>query len=236
MCVLTFLAVLSGGGGWCAVGPALLLFFGFYLHLRLLLLSLHWFMLWLYCIWLLLLHHQGFGFIILLHEHNPSWSTSYPTMLRHEPSSDWCITLCLRKVNNHKSNVLFWTCDVSRAGWLVDGICNSNQGIKQKMALCLTCSRHKEASFHLLEITELSCKREHTSIFISVCFFPELLLSSSSFISGLASVPLTSGKACWELSSATEAGVGTLLSILAAAWDNFKKRRKRLYQPSHTVL
>lgn len=75
-------------------------------------------------------------------------------------------------MNNHKSNVLFWTCDVSRAGWLVDGICNSNQGIKQKMASCLTCGRHKEASFHLLEITELSCK--HVNI------PPFLYLSASS--------------------------------------------------------
>lgn len=99
-----------------------------------------------------------------------------------KPSSDWCITLCLRKVNNHKSNVLFWTCDVSRAGWLVDGICNSNQGIKQKMALCLTCSRHKEASFHLLEITELSCKHVNIPPFLypsassqSCCYLLHLL-------------------------------------------------------------
>lgn len=65
---------------------------------------------------------------------------------------------------------------------------------------------------------------QHTSIFISVCFFPKLLSSSSSFTWGLASVVLMSGRACWELSSATEAGVGTLLSILAAAWDNFEEK------------
>lgn len=38
---------------------------------------------------------------------------------------------------------------------------------------------------------------------------------------------LMSGRACWELSSATDAGVGTLLSMLAAAWDNFEERRER---------
>lgn len=65
---------------------------------------------------------------------------------------------------------------------------------------------------------------QHTSIFISVCFFPKLPSSSSSFTWGLASVVLMSGRACWELSSATEAGVGTLLSILAAAWDNFEEK------------
>lgn len=37
---------------------------------------------------------------------------------------------------------------------------------------------------------------------------------------------LMSGRACWELSSATEAGVGTLLSILAAAWDNFEEEKE----------
>jgi len=37
---------------------------------------------------------------------------------------------------------------------------------------------------------------------------------------------LMSGKAFWELDSATDAGVGTLLSMLAAAWDNFRERRK----------
>lgn len=82
-CVLTFLAVLSGRVGRCAVGPTLLLFFGFCLHLRLLFLSLHWFLLWLYCIGLLLLHQRWFGFIVLLCEQR-TWSISCPTELSQE--------------------------------------------------------------------------------------------------------------------------------------------------------
>lgn len=36
-----------------------------------------------------------------------------------------------------------------------------------------------------------------------------------------------SGRACWELSSATEPGVGTLLSMLGAVWwDNLKQKQK----------
>lgn len=62
-------------------------------------------------------------------------------------------------------------------------------------------------------------QKYNTSIFISTCFFPTVF-SSSFFTWGLASVLLMSGSACCELSSATEAGVGTLLSILAAAWDD----------------
>lgn len=59
----------------------------------------------------------------------------------------------------------------------------------------------------------------HTSVFRFICFE---LLSSSCFITGLVSVLLVSGKTCFEASSATEAGVETLLSILAAAWDSLK--------------
>lgn len=38
---------------------------------------------------------------------------------------------------------------------------------------------------------------------------------------------LMSGRACWVLSSATEAGVGTLLSILVADWDNCREKKRR---------
>lgn len=47
--------------------------------------------------------------------------------------------------------------------------------------------------------------------------------SSSSLTSDLTSELLVSGRACWELSSATEPGVGTLLSIPAATWDNLNE-------------